>query len=76
MSKKMFRSVAEVCGYTIDDHCNPIMGYKGPRFAPFEWVYVYSPAEEVLLSVQQYLMEFEDDASRAWVRMIKGVMED
>ena len=32
----MRRAEAEAAGYMIDDHCNPPVAYKGPRFDPDE----------------------------------------
>lgn len=50
-TKRMTRVEAEQEGFTVDTHCWPWLGYKGPRFAPTERIAVYSDREEELLEV-------------------------
>lgn len=39
---------AKARGYTVDRLCYPHFGYKGPRFAPTEYVYVFTDLEAKL----------------------------
>lgn len=48
-TKPMTRKQAEQAGYTVDTHCSPWLGYKGPRFAPTERVDVLTDLEAELL---------------------------
>lgn len=45
----MGRKEAEQAGYTVDMHCSPWLGYKGPRFAPTERITVLTDLEAELL---------------------------
>ena len=38
----MSAAEAERQGFTLDEHCNPPVAYKGPRFDPDAWCYVES----------------------------------
>ena len=43
------RANAIAMGYTIDDHCNPPVAYKGARFNPTAWVSTYTERETILI---------------------------
>ena len=43
------RKQAERAGYTVDTHCSPWLGYKGPRFAPTDRITILTDLEAELL---------------------------
>lgn len=53
----MTRKQAEQAGYTVDTHCSPWLGYKGPRFAPTERITVLTDLEAELLEALKDMLE-------------------
>lgn len=70
------RAYALANGYTIDDHCNPPIAYKGPRFNPHAWTTTYTEREEELIEVMKEAVRWSKINHYTAANLLKAALKD
>jgi hypothetical protein len=75
--RRITEEEAKAQGFTIDSTTYPHFGYKGPRFDPTDYVYVFTPLEEELMALLEEAAEARRNSHNLaiWYTKVRGLLK-